>query len=90
MSAVHTPLLDGQIEPDEVVGSINPTPASNNARPVVLTPTNRAAEQMATNESDAESGIAGIFRQSAHPLALFFLFFFRIAAITGKLGRIFS
>ncbi|KAJ7880273.1 Golgi apparatus membrane protein TVP23 [Mycena olivaceomarginata] len=82
MSAVHTPLLDGQIEPDEVIGSINPTPASNNARPVVLTPTNRAAEQMATNESDAESGIAGIFRQSAHPLALFFLFFFRIAAIT--------
>ncbi|KAJ6591829.1 Golgi apparatus membrane protein TVP23 [Mycena vulgaris] len=82
MSAVRTPLLDGQIEPDEVVGNISSTsPASNNARPVVLTPTNRATEQMATTESDAEAGIAGIFRQSAHPLALFFLFFFRTAAI---------
>ncbi|KAF7356811.1 Golgi apparatus membrane protein TVP23 [Mycena venus] len=82
MSAVHTPLLDGQIEPDEVVGNINSTPAANNVRPVVLTPTNRAAAQMATTESDAEAGIAGIFRQSAHPIALFFLFSFRIAAIT--------
>ncbi|KAK7031338.1 Golgi apparatus membrane protein TVP23 [Favolaschia claudopus] len=88
MSAVHTPLLDGQIEPDELSGSIDPTPQSqsNNARPqVVLTPTNRAADNpnsMATNPSDAEAGIAGIFRQSAHPLALFALFFFRIAAIT--------
>jgi len=36
---------------------------------------------MASNPSDAESGIAGIFRQSAHPVALFFLFLFRIAAI---------
>ncbi|KAJ6581262.1 hypothetical protein B0H19DRAFT_1114498 [Mycena capillaripes] len=82
MSAVHTPLLDGQIEPDEVVGNIRSTPASNNARPVVLTPTNRTTEQMATTQSDAEAGIAGIFRQSAHPLALFFLFLFRTAAIT--------
>jgi len=81
MSAVHAPLL-GEIEPDEVVGNISSSPASNNARPVVLTPTNRATEQMATTESDAEAGIAGIFRQSAHPLALFFLFLFRIAAIT--------
>ncbi|KAJ6485942.1 Golgi apparatus membrane protein TVP23 [Mycena sanguinolenta] len=70
--------LDGQIEPDEVISS---APATNNARPVVLTPTSRV-EQMATTQSDAEAGIAGIFRQSAHPLALFFLFFFRIAAIT--------
>ncbi|KAJ7453940.1 Golgi apparatus membrane protein TVP23 [Mycena galericulata] len=83
MSAVHTPLLDGQIEPDEVVGTISSSaPASNNARPIVLTPTNRATEQMATTESDAEAGIAGIFRQSAHPLALFFLFLFRTGAIT--------
>ncbi|KAJ7126632.1 Golgi apparatus membrane protein TVP23 [Mycena crocata] len=77
------PLLDSQIEPDEVVGNISYTPApSNNARPVILTPTNRVTEQMATTESDAEAGIAGIFRQSAHPLALFFLFLFRTAAIT--------
>ncbi|KAJ7026279.1 Golgi apparatus membrane protein TVP23 [Mycena alexandri] len=82
MSAVRTPLLGGEIEADEVVGNINSTPTSNNARPVVLTPTNRATEQMATTESDAEAGIAGIFRQSAHPVALLFLFLFRIGAIT--------
>ncbi|KAJ7281759.1 Golgi apparatus membrane protein TVP23 [Mycena rebaudengoi] len=83
MSA-HTPLLDGQIEPDDVPqGSITsaPPPTNNNARPVVLTPTNRATEQMATTQNDAENGIAGIFRQSSHPLALFFLFLFRTAAI---------
>ncbi|KAF8196678.1 DUF846-domain-containing protein [Mycena galopus ATCC 62051] len=73
--------LDGQIEPDEVAGPIGSAPAANNARPVVLTPTNRV-DQMATTQTDAEAGIAGIFRQSSHPLALFFLFFFRIAAIT--------
>jgi hypothetical protein len=55
MSAVHAPLL-GEIEPDEVIGNISSSPASNNARPVVLTPTNRATEQMATTESDAEAG----------------------------------
>ncbi|KAJ7743166.1 Golgi apparatus membrane protein TVP23 [Mycena metata] len=82
MSAVRTPLLGGEIEADEVVGNINSAPAATNARPVVLTPTNRATEQMATTESDAEAGIAGIFRQSAHPVALLFLFLFRIAAIT--------
>lgn len=55
MSAVHAPLLEREIEPDEVVGNI--APASNNAaRPIVLTPTNRATEQMATTESDAEAG----------------------------------
>ncbi|KAL7285261.1 hypothetical protein ACG7TL_000355 [Trametes sanguinea] len=42
----------------------------------------RSAQQMATNPGDAESGIAGILRQSAHPVVLFFLYFFRIAAIT--------
>ncbi|KAJ7695136.1 hypothetical protein B0H17DRAFT_1056548 [Mycena rosella] len=86
MSAVRTPLLDGneiEADVDIVAGNISSAaPASNNnVRPVVLTPTNRATQQMATTESDAESGIAGIFRQSAHPLALFFLFFFRTAAI---------
>ncbi|KAL0950961.1 hypothetical protein HGRIS_007712 [Hohenbuehelia grisea] len=68
------------IEPDveettKLSGNINSTPQNARA-PVVLTPTN-----MATTQGDAESGIAGIFRQSAHPLALFFLFFFRLAAI---------
>lgn len=36
---------------------------------------------MASTQNDAEAGIAGIFRQSSHPLALFFLYFFRIAAV---------
>ncbi|EJF66636.1 Golgi apparatus membrane protein TVP23 [Dichomitus squalens LYAD-421 SS1] len=36
---------------------------------------------MATNLGDAESGIAGILRQSAHPAVLFFLYFFRAVAI---------
>ncbi|KAH9898468.1 DUF846-domain-containing protein [Cubamyces lactineus] len=70
------------IEPDEpeyeqrtsVPGNINPPPPTQSGGP---RPT-----QMATNPGDAESGIAGILRQSAHPLVLFFLYFFRIAAIT--------
>ncbi|KAF9455706.1 Golgi apparatus membrane protein TVP23 [Collybia nuda] len=81
--SVSTPLLD-TIESDEPTvvpsGNINSARNVNTRTPVVLTPTTRT-EQMATTEADAESGIAGIFRQSAHPLALFFLFFFRIAAI---------
>ncbi|KAJ6625010.1 hypothetical protein B0H10DRAFT_2162094 [Mycena sp. CBHHK59/15] len=44
---------------------------------------NRASEQMATTPSDAEAGkCSGIRFRSSHPLALFFLFFFRTAAIT--------
>ncbi|KAF8078435.1 Golgi apparatus membrane protein TVP23 [Lyophyllum atratum] len=81
--SVSTPLLD-TIEPDEptVVPSGNISSKNTSTRAaVVLTPTSRNAERMATTEADAESGLAGIFRQSAHPLALFFLFFFRIAAI---------
>ncbi|KAG5644720.1 Golgi apparatus membrane protein tvp23 [Asterophora parasitica] len=81
--SVSTPLLD-TIEPDEpsVLPSGNISSGKTTTRPpVVLTPTAHNPERMATTEGDAESGIAGIFRQSAHPLALFFLFFFRIAAI---------
>ncbi|KAF5377528.1 hypothetical protein D9615_005242 [Tricholomella constricta] len=82
--SVSTPLLD-TIEPDEPTivptGNISSDNTTTRAA-VVLTPTSHGnAERMATTEGDAESGIAGIFRQSAHPLALFFLFFFRIAAI---------
>ncbi|KAF9015342.1 hypothetical protein BDQ17DRAFT_1295103 [Cyathus striatus] len=82
MSAA-TPLLDNSIEPDEPETlPLRTADASKPREQVVLTPTNRVTSQpMATTEGDAESGIAGIFRQSAHPLALFFLFFFRIAAI---------
>ncbi|KAJ7623420.1 Golgi apparatus membrane protein TVP23 [Roridomyces roridus] len=80
MSAVHTPLLDNQIEPDELEAPAA-APATGHAPPIVLKPTNRATQQMATNPGDAEAGIAGIFRQSSHPLALFFLYLFRVAAI---------
>ncbi|EIN13547.1 DUF846-domain-containing protein [Punctularia strigosozonata HHB-11173 SS5] len=79
MSAA-TPLLE-TIEPDEP--SVPEVPKGNiqnaNARqPVVLTPTSRAEAA----PTDVESGLGAIFRQSAHPVALFFLYFFRIAAIT--------
>ncbi|TFK57372.1 DUF846-domain-containing protein [Heliocybe sulcata] len=86
MSAATQPLLD-TIEPDEEPspmqapsGNIN---ANTNARQpqVVLTPTNHATDGMATTAGDAESGLAGIFRQSAHPVVLFFLYLFRSAAI---------
>ncbi|KAI0662755.1 DUF846-domain-containing protein [Cubamyces menziesii] len=70
------------IEPDEpeyeqrtsAPGTINPPPPTQSGGP---RPT-----QMASSPEDAESGIAGILRQSAHPLVLSFLYFFRIAAIT--------
>jgi len=84
----HTHLLEDTIEADDPAP--NPSPTSNkNApsqtrQPIVLTPTNRtqASGQLASTPGDAEPGIAGIFRQSAHPLALLFLYFFRTAAIT--------
>ncbi|RXW18240.1 hypothetical protein EST38_g7617 [Candolleomyces aberdarensis] len=84
------PLL-ATIEPDDptLTGTIDgarPKSARPPPEPIVLTPTNRSSSssggQMATTEGDAESGIAGIFRQSAHPLALFFLYFFKVAAIS--------
>ncbi|KAF8225011.1 DUF846-domain-containing protein [Tricholoma matsutake] len=70
--SMTTQLLD-TIEPDEAADP--PLGNKSNARPA-------HQEQMATTANDAEAGLAGIFRQSAHPLALFFLFFFRIAAIS--------
>ncbi|TFK30619.1 Golgi apparatus membrane protein TVP23 [Coprinopsis marcescibilis] len=85
--SVAQPLL-ATIEPDDGLvpaGNIELDRRSQQPRPepVVLTPRTGDAPQqrMATTEGDAESGIAGIFRQSAHPLALFFLFFFRVTAI---------
>ncbi|KAI0724495.1 DUF846-domain-containing protein [Cerioporus squamosus] len=74
-----TPLFDA-IEPDEpeyerrtsAPGNITSTNASSNAPP---------PPHMATNPGDAESGIAGILRQSAHPAVLACLYFFRIAAM---------
>jgi hypothetical protein len=60
---MSTNLLVQTIEPDEPSvpapqpsGKIN---APSNARaPVVLTPTNRTVEQMASNPNDAESGMS--------------------------------
>ncbi|KAL1952018.1 hypothetical protein VTO73DRAFT_1167 [Trametes versicolor] len=80
-----TPLFE-TIEADEpseyeqrtsAQGNINPPPTTNSG-----TNASRPAQQMASNPGDAESGLAGILRQSAHPLVLFFLYFFRVAAIT--------
>ncbi|KAI0094680.1 DUF846-domain-containing protein [Irpex rosettiformis] len=79
-----TPLLDNTIEPDEVpdvpTGNIASAKPTNPRAPVVLTPGTQSGHTGST-PSDAENGIAGIFRQSAHPLSLFFLYFFRVAAI---------
>ncbi|KAG2062038.1 Golgi apparatus membrane protein TVP23 [Suillus hirtellus] len=77
--STNTPLLQ-TIEPDDTstvqVPSRNTT---SNTRPaVVLTPNNN---NMASTPADAESGIAGILKQSAHPAALFCLYFFRTSAI---------
>ncbi|KAI0669966.1 DUF846-domain-containing protein [Trametes maxima] len=58
-------------------GNIKPPPPTNPG----LNGT-RPAQQLASTPGDAESGIAGILRQSTHPLVLFFLYFFRLAAIT--------
>ncbi|KAF5313270.1 hypothetical protein D9619_003034 [Psilocybe cf. subviscida] len=83
--SVAQPLLE-TIEADEPTvpqtGSGGATLQPKTAREtVVLTPTTRSTAQMANTPGDAESGIGAIFRQSSHPLALFFLYFFRIAAV---------
>ncbi|KAH9946679.1 Golgi apparatus membrane protein TVP23 [Amylocystis lapponica] len=90
--SVATPLLQ-TIEPDDDIpeqvplsGNINgaTSQASQPKTPVVLTPgsRSRATEAMASTPGDAESGISGILRQSAHPLVLLVLYLFRISAIT--------
>ncbi|KAH0838458.1 DUF846-domain-containing protein [Lanmaoa asiatica] len=64
--STREPLLD-TIEPDV------PTLESRHS--------NAHRPPLATNPNDAESGITGILKQSAHPAALFCLYFFRVAAI---------
>lgn len=58
--SVNVPLLE-TIEPDDpLVLASNPSRninAPSSTKPVVLTPTNRASEPMATNLNDAESGM---------------------------------
>ncbi|KAH7104613.1 Golgi apparatus membrane protein TVP23 [Auriculariales sp. MPI-PUGE-AT-0066] len=77
MSAVNQPLLD-TIEPDEDIprAASAPPPLARSGSAPAAAPTS-----MASNQSDAENGIAGIFRQSSHPVALFFLYAFRLAAV---------
>jgi len=69
-------LLDWPDEP--ITDPQAPNSTSNARQPVVLTPTNRTNAAPA----DVEAGLAGIFKQSSHPLALLCLYFFRAAAIT--------
>jgi len=80
--STHEPLLH-TIEPDDL--SVQNAPYKPNVpsqqrpmTPVVLTPGSSA---MASDPNNAETGIAGMFKQSAHPAALFCLYFFRIAAV---------
>jgi len=79
-----TPLLDNTIEPDEMsdtpAGNIGSAKPATARAPVVLAPGTQPTNPGATS-GDLENGIAGIFRQSAHPVSLFFLYFFRVAAI---------
>jgi len=80
---VKTPLLAETIEPDDptpvVHGNIGSTPATT--APVVLTPTDRATPNMNATPSQLEAGLAGIWQQSSHPIALLFFYLFRTAAI---------
>lgn len=68
--SVNASLLE-TIEPDE---------PSITTKPVVLALSNRA-DHVASSHSDAESGIGGMFKQSAHPVVLLFLYLFRVGAI---------
>lgn len=52
---MNTPLLD-TIEPDEPSEVPQPQSTATTHKPVVLTPTSRAAEQHPSTPSDAESG----------------------------------
>jgi len=83
------PLLAETIEPDDptppVYGNIGSTPATNTttskATPVVLTATNPATSNTSATPHQLEAGLAGIWQQSSHPVALLFLYLFRTTAI---------
>jgi len=80
------PLLTTTIEADDPLPPAAPSRVTAPGAPpppqIVLTPTNSAnAAKMATNQGDAEAGIAGLFRQSAHPIALGVMWAFRLAAV---------
>ncbi|KIJ21584.1 hypothetical protein PAXINDRAFT_5746 [Paxillus involutus ATCC 200175] len=80
--STHEPLLH-TIEPDDLSAQNAPYKPNVSSQqrpmtPIVLTPGSSA---MASDPNNAETGIAGMFKQSAHPAALFCLYFFRIAAV---------
>ncbi|KAG9045342.1 Golgi apparatus membrane protein tvp23 [Tulasnella sp. UAMH 9824] len=74
------------IEPDEPSAPLSGSIGSGNTQaarnPIVLTPTNSANAASQASPSGLESGIGAVFKQSSHPLALFCLYLFRIAAIS--------
>ncbi|KAI0036692.1 Golgi apparatus membrane protein TVP23 [Vararia minispora EC-137] len=86
MASVATPLLE-TIEADEPPPKTQPATSAPLREAVVLTPggggggSRRALDRIASTPNDTEAGLAGIFRQSAHPGALFFLYFFRTLAL---------
>jgi hypothetical protein len=79
--STSTPLLSETIEPDDptidISSNLRNATGNEPRKPVILTPQSNAA----ATPSDLESGITGIFKQSSHPIALFFLYLFRTAAI---------
>jgi len=85
------PFLPQTIEPDDPQfpvpsGRISATsPIGRSRDPVVLTPSNTDSAtgrlNTAATPSDQEAGLAGILRQSSHPLVLTTLYFFRVAAV---------
>jgi hypothetical protein len=66
------------IEPDEPTVTANSQPPTRNVEP--LRPGSGALAG-STTPGDTEAGLVGVFRQSAHPVVLFVLYLFRIAAI---------
>ncbi|KAI5991635.1 DUF846-domain-containing protein [Pisolithus albus] len=77
MSTQTVPLLQ-TIEPDD--------PSAENANKPNVGSQQRqnlaASPAMASNHNDAESALPSILRQSAHPVVLLCLYFFRVAAIS--------
>ncbi|KAF9240957.1 DUF846-domain-containing protein [Melanogaster broomeanus] len=73
----HHALLE-TIEPDEPSSENAPSPRKPDT---IASSQQRTPVVLASTPNDAESGIAGLLRQSAHPVALLCLYFFRIAAV---------
>lgn len=77
MSTQTVPLLR-TIEPDDPSAENAHKPNVGSQQRQNLAP----SPAMASNHNDAESALPGILRQSAHPVVLLCLYFFRVAAIS--------